>query len=554
MSRFPVPVFFLFWLLTGLIFFPPGLGAQTYFDWALPGDQIQETEGQGLMLRSNPSGARVYIDGIEQVGRTPLYLGNLKTGQYLVQVQMEGYVERWFRANIKPGSVMDVSLELKKAVGRILLKIQPVPGSPAGDVLPIKARISVDGQSYTSGALELPVGFRNILVRAFGWEDASATVYVGEDTYAEQELHLKPAAFRLSAVGLSRSRFNPANAGSLGTTAFSFDVSAPGNGIFTVADSNGEIILSRPLGPFDTWSQSEVWDGRDSQGGILGDGIYTLSIKGASIPRDDSSITEDSLEIQVEIDSSMTIHPLTMSSGKSGLLYAPLPLLLPSGSFQIEASLLAGSPPGVGAGLGQDSGGAWTSLPFAVAARFSPMERLELSAALNVIPLFSGDAGAGVAGSAQYVFHKSGEAGLPLTAAAGAVFSWTGNTGLTPFGMASGIELFFPLKLDMGRFFSFTLTPSALWTGDEGFPWGPVPRLLVSGGLLMQATYVGAGLSFRTEYDFTGRGAWPPYTMVGAEVKLFPPPSSFVFSLMGGIWTQGNFLGGFGGLGIGMIY
>ena len=140
-----------------------------------------------------------------------------------------------------------------------------------------------------------------------------------------------------------------------------------------------------------------------------------------------------------------------------------------------------------------------------------------------------------------------------MGAAAGTVISWTGKTGLTPFGMASGVELFFPFNVDMGRLFSFVLTPAALWTGDEGFPWEPAPRLLVSGGLLMRTAYVSAGISFRCENNFTG-SPWPPYTLIGAEVKIFPPPSSFVFSVIGGIWVRDNDTGGFGGLGIGIIH
>jgi len=547
MGRFFIPVFLSFVLAALCLLFPPLLAAQNSFDWALPGDKIEETGGRGLVVRSVPSGARVYIDGIER-GRTPLFLENLRAGQYFVQVQKEGYSERRFRVSVRTGSVMDVTVELKEALGRLLLKIQAAPGSPDGASLPLVPRISVDGRSYPSPALELPVGFRTILVRAFGWEDASVTTYVAEDTFGELELNLKPAAFKLSGAKLSRVRFSPANAGSLGTTVFSFEVSVPGRGSFSVLDPEGSTVLVRSLGPFETWSQSVSWDGRDRQGEILGDGIYTLIVTAFPGPGDDTPPVGDTLALNVELDSTKAIHPLDLSSGKSGLLFAPLPALLPAGSFQIEGSLLAGSPPG------SDSGSAWTSLPFAAAFRFSPVERLEVSGALNVIPRIAGDTPAGIAGGVKWLALNARENSAPLGAAAGAVVAWTGQTGLTPFGMASGIELFFPLDLKMGTIFSFTLTPAALWTGDEGFPWGPVPRLLVSGGFMAQMTYVGAGLSIRSEYDFTRSSPWPPNIIAGAEIKIFPPPSSFVLSFMGGIWIRDNALGGFGGIGIGMIY
>ncbi|MCL2473143.1 MAG: hypothetical protein FWF26_05635, partial [Treponema sp.] len=285
-------------------------------------------------------------------------------------------------------------------------------------------------------------------------------------------------------------------------------------------------------------------------------------VKAVSIPWDTTGPVEETVELKAEIDSSNVIHPLSIASGKSGLLFAPLPTLLPVGSFQIEGSILAGSPP-VSPAVNKDtqSGSSsgewpnpWTSLPFAVAFRFSPLSQLELSAALNVDPYFTGDTRAGVGGSVKWVYLNSHKENLPFGAAAGLAGSWTGKTALTPFGMASGIEAYFPFKLDFASIFSVVLSPSVLWTGDEGFPWDPAPRLVVSAGVMMQMTYFGAGLSVRQEYNFSGGNTWPPSIIAGGELRFFPPPSFFVFSVTGGIWARDNHFGGFGGLGIGMIY
>ena len=568
MGRFLFPSFFRLWLLAGCLFFPFVIGAQSSAGWALAGDRIEEKEGRGLVIRTNPTGARVYIDGIEdKTTRTPLFLRDLRAGEYLVQVELEGYKGRRFRVSVRPGSVLDVSLELQKASGKVLLKIKPASGGPDQALFPLAPRISVDGtnvdwQSDPSQTaefsaenpleilLEFPAGFRTILVRAFGCEDISTTVYIEEDSSRELELNLKPVPLTLSGASVSRTRFNPANAGSLGTTTFNFDVSAPGTGNLTVLDEQGETVAVRALKPFETWYQSVVWDGRNDQGEVLPDGVYTMIVKAASFPRDNYPSVEENLALTVELDSLRVIHPLTLSSAKSGLLYAPLPSLLPSGSFQIEGSLLAGYPPETGEYV---SGRPWRSLPFAAGFRFSPVEQMELNAALNVIPRFKDDTSAGGGGGIKWAFRNSGEDGLPLGAAAGAVVSWTGKTGLTPFGMASGVELYFPVGLDLGRIFSIALTPAALWTGDEGFPWEPAPRLLVSGAVMMQMTYVSAGISIRTEYNFSG-DPWPPSVITGFELKIFPPPSSFVFSLLSGIWIRDGDIGGFGGLGIGMIH
>ena len=544
MGRFFAFAFLFFTLLT------LSVNAQRNPLRMFPGDRMEETEGSGLLIRSNPSRARIFIDGIEY-GYTPLRLDHLRPGRYVVQLRKDGYVERRFTVRVRQGSLMTVSLELQESTGRVLLKISRASGSPEPEKLRFYPRISVDGTSFDTEALELRAGFRNILVSAFGWEDAAATVYVEADSYKELELSLKPAVFKVSGGSQSRSRFNPASTGSLGSTTINFTVSAPGTGSLTVMDPDWKPVFERPLDLFETWSQSVTWNGRNNDGEKLPDGVYTLVISVYSVPWDDSLPVEDGFVIQTELDSSKLIYPLSLSSGKSGLFYAPLPSLLPAGSFQIEGSLLAGSPP--------RGGEPWTSLPFAVAFRFSPIDRLELSAALNVIARFEGEASAGAGGGVKWIYLDSNDSGLPLDAAAGLVFSWTGKTALFPFGMASGFELYFPFRLNLGRIFSISLSPAALWTGDfaeekSGFPWEPVPRLLVSGGVMAQMAWFSAGLSVRSEYKFSGDGPWPPYIMTGAEARFFPPPSSFVFSFIGGIWVRGSELGGYGGLGIGMIH
>jgi hypothetical protein len=215
---------------------------------------------------------------------------------------------------------------------------------------------------------------------------------------------------------------------------------------------------------------------------------------------------------------------------------------------------LFGSPP--------ESGKPWTSLPFAGAFRFSPLDRLEIAGALNILPVFPGALRAGVAGSAKWVIKSpaSGSFAGRIGAAAGAVFSWADKAAVTPFGAGSGIELFLPLSLGLGGGFSFLLSPACIWTGDEGFPWEPSPRQLLSGGLLFQKAPFAAGLSARSEYRLWGEDPRKPSVMMGGEIKYGPPPSRFVFSILGGAWIKNAskggaaFGGGFGGVGIGMIY
>jgi hypothetical protein len=42
--------------------------------------------------------------------------------------------------------------------------------------------------------------------------------------------------------------------------------------------------------------------------------------------------------------------------------------------------------------------------------------------------------------------------------------------------------------------------------------------------------------------------------MFGAEFKFYPPPSNVVYSLLGGMWLRNNHIGGFGGIGLGLLF
>jgi hypothetical protein len=527
-------------LLAGMLLaLPAPAGAETRPSWGGTGDSIQETEGRGLVIRSNPQGAKVYIDGIER-GTSPLRLETIPPGHYFVRLEKDGYVERRFRVTIRSGSLLEVSIALQEAVGQALIRVKPEAGAPEQEALPLSPQILADGVVLPGPVLTLSEGFRTIKVRAFGWEEASRILYIHRDSVQELEFSLKPAPFRIMRASTRRPRFNPANSGSLGTTALVFEVSAPGRGTFSVLNSSGETVFTREAGPFTSWNQELDWNGIDFRGRRAPDGVYSLVLAARS-----PGGGEDRVSLEITVDSSLQIRPLTVSSGKAGLAFAPSPAALPGGSFQIEGSLLFGSPPG--------SDRPWASLPYAVAFRLSPLDRLEFSGAVNVLPVFSGGVHASLAGSGKWVILNPSVT-RRVSAAAGAAFTWTDAIPLSPFGAGAGIEIFLPLSLRLGGDFSLLLTPACIWTGDEGFPLEGAPRLLLSGGVILQKAPFAAGLSARSEYRPWGDNPGSPLVIMAGELKFFPSPSRFVFSVLGGLRIQHAAPGGFGGIGIGMIY
>jgi hypothetical protein len=359
---------------------------------------------------------------------------------------------------------------------------------------------------------------------------------------------MQAAPFSMTGAELRRVRFNPANSGSLGTTEIAFNVSAPGTGRIVIENQAGETVFSRDLAVFTTWSQLTVWDGRDGEGKPLPDGAYRVLALAESIPAGGLRPVEKQAELTVSIDSSLNIYPLSSAAMVSGLFFSPVAEAIPHGSFQIDGTLLFGR--------AAAAGDAWDALPLAAALRFAPAEGLEMTAALNVTSYFDRGAVNALGGGFKWAFAKSGTGAVPAAALA-LSYAWASEETLTPFGTAAGLAFSLPLSWALGKNFSLALSPGAFWTGEEGYPAETLPRLLLSGGLLFRRLTLTAGLSLqsririaKTEGDDPGFGP----LMAAGEIRFFPPPSNVVFSLLAGGWADRGGFGGFGGIGIGLIY
>jgi hypothetical protein len=509
------------------------------------GDILEEVEGRGLIIRSEPSRATVSINGIER-GLTPFTFETIAPGEYGVRLTKDGYGERWIWVRIRENSRLEVTLNLEAVLGLLMLDIQRKAGSPPPEALALRPEIIVDGVSKNSVSLSLPIGYRTIRVRAFGWEETVHSVYIRQDSSQRLKVEMQAAPFSMTGAELRRVRFNPANSGSLGTTEIVFNVSGPGTGRIVIENQDGETVFSRDLAPFATWSQMMVWDGRDREGKPLPDGAYKVLTLAESIPVGGSRPVEKRAEMTVNIDSSLDIYPLSLAAPASGLFFSPMAPAIPRGSFQIDGTLLFGRAAAAGA--------AWDALPFAAALRFSPADSLEMTAVLNATPYFDQEAVSALGGGFKWAFAKSGTG--PATALA-LSYVWAKAGTLTPFGTAVGLALSLPFSWEAGKTFSLALSPGVFWTGEEGYLTETIPRLLLSCGLQLRQPTLTAGISLQSRALIAGTeredaGVGP--LMAAAEIRFFPPPSNMVFSLLAGGWTDRGRLGGFGGIGIGLIY
>jgi hypothetical protein len=515
----------------------------------IKGDIFREEAGRGLMVRTEPSQARVFVDGIEQ-GLSPLAL-NVSSGIHTVRLVKEGYRERTFSVTLSSESRLVMSIELEASAGQVIITVHRGEGSPSPDLYPLAPEIFIDGKQELFSAEELaagtgmtlPVGYHTIQARSFGWTDVSATVYIREGFIIPAELVFAPSPFRILQTGIERPRFNPANSGSLGLIRAAFEVSGPGRALITVKAPGGKTVYTAELGPFTSRQQTAVWNGRE-QGAqdILPDGVYRMTIEGVSIPWDDSEPVRQSLAFEAVIDSSINIYPLSINGAVPGLIFVASPAVLPRGSFQIEGGLLFGRP---------SEAGAFSSLPFEAGTRLSVIEKLELAAVLNAVPVFGKEALWGLALSAKWQFLRTSSV-IPLEMAAGLSYGWSPDPDQTP--QKEGLSVRLPLSLDF-RFLSLLFAPGI----RTAFPGDSPPRLFLPAGVLFRHTYFIAGISFLPEFSFSPRSKHraaqgPAVFELGAEIKWYPPPSIFVYTISGGIKMDKTGTRGFGGVGIGIVW
>ena len=529
--------------------------------YSFAADRYEEVPGSGLFIDSVPSGAKVFIDGVER-GLTPYNNSSINNGEYNIRINKEGYKDRRFKVIIRRGSRVEISVDLEEITGQLLLKLSKDPESPPS--LEFNPRIFIDGAriplpGYVTTplyehSLSLPAGWRTISAEAFGWEKISTRILVEEGSVQKLSLVLKPAVFVMTNAALRKKRFNPRDSGISGNAEINFSVNAPGAGLLEVFNEKGILIYSRALSPFTAWQQQALWDGRNTGGEIVNDGHYTLRI---SVWKDNET-EKQSAELSVQADSSLVMRPLTTASSVAGLLLVPSPEALPAFSYQIDGSLIAGKP------LQQ---GAWKSLPFAIGLRFSFLDNLEATVAFNAMPVFSGDYDLGAGASLKRVFFrphntKTGSTGFfdSFGMAAELSYGWASTGPYTAFGMGTGAGLRVPLlyrflqgAAGTGSYsFDALLSPLVLWASEKGYPDAPIPRLGLEGGVLFNYESITAGFSLRWDYDADAHCSGP---LVSALEFSFSP-SSFIVFLNGGFWLlpDAKDAGVFFGVGLGIMY
>ena len=474
----------------------------------------------GLEIVSDPEEAEIYLDN-RYLGLTPLLLEDLEPGRYKLTLKKKGY----YPYNGWIDFYEDYLLH--EAV------LEPITGTFKITTVPGNALIYLATSELESGsASEIPVGSYSLRVRAFGYEDYVARVEIEEKLMTSLRVELKAAEFSLYDVRASKKVFNPENAGLLGRTRVSFLVTSFGRGRAVVLNEQNQEVFSREFSSFKTWEQSFEWNGRDDAGLLLPDGFYKVVIEARSAPAEELFFKK---EISVQIDSSLRIDYRSLWSGSAGLLYAPVPEVLPDQNIQLSTLILAH--------LESPGGVLSFSAPWNIAFRLGLNNNLEIDALAGlIIGHYQNESGAGsifpffAGASLKAVLLKpSGSFGLGSSALIRLSYQNVSTDRLANF---TGIGAGLPSSLTLGPV-GIVISPEMVlsYTRVYHYPQSaPEPGLFVwaygKTGLILDlgSLIFGVSASFRTKPFQEGFGLDLPL-QGGAEIHWLVPGTQLYLSL-----------------------
>jgi hypothetical protein len=169
--------------------------------------------GSNITVISLPAGATVFLNG-EYRGVTPIKIGNLSPGEYLVDVSLAGYKNETFTRPLKEGSMLEIGVTQFELLSNV-----PAPtgsGSIAVDSSPGGAFVALDGtpvgQTPTDHAAlilnAVPSGSHTITVELAGYPlyTSNVTVVKNRVVQVNADLETRSPAITGTPVATTDSR------------------------------------------------------------------------------------------------------------------------------------------------------------------------------------------------------------------------------------------------------------------------------------------------------------------------------------------------------------
>lgn len=296
-----------------------------FIETLLPAKISEKGSKNSVLIRTNVRDVKVFLNGVYK-GLSPVSISNLEPGTYILRLEKTGYLPVTKYISVSKGTSYNYYYEMTEIKG--FVEIRGIPDAE-------NCQIFADGNRFYEPFFELPEGYHRILVRNFGYEDFSATVYVKRHRIKRISIKMKEAEFKVTDFYSSRKTINPEYSGALGNCSLTAKVSTKGTGFLSIKDALGNEVFSYSFKEFSTWEQTINWNGKDSAGNELPSGTYTATF----------SAERQNASLEIEIDRTM-IFPLNdLTFSGTGIGSVATASILPKGTnlFTFSVAPVAGS-------------------------------------------------------------------------------------------------------------------------------------------------------------------------------------------------------------------
>ncbi|MBN2736832.1 MAG: PEGA domain-containing protein [Spirochaetales bacterium] len=471
---------------------------------------VEDIKTLVFTINSSPQGAAVYLDN-RYAGKTPLELyqeDGYGFGSYEIRLELTGYYSYQGYFNCT-STGQSFHFKLEQITGFLELESD-------SEVY----HISLDGRAISRGKQRLGIGRYRLRAYAFGYVEENQDIVIEENQTTRIYVSLPPAAFEISRLGPSKSRFNPQNPGSFSQVEISFHVTSFGRAEIFIYGPDNQEVFQKNISAFFEENQRFFWNGR-KEGIILPDGQYRILIKAI----DERGGDEHILSSIVNIDSSLALNYRSILSGQSGTLLTACTDQMAEDYAQISGLFLGH--------IGEDGS---LRAPLALGFRLGLYKETELTLQTTVIardaaylPFFLS------AGVRTLLFRGAGDFTLSSAAQLKGVFHY--GTGADTLSLYTGLSLSLPLQFQLGPL-SLILQPDIAigpweitYTADYDshtafFAWayGRAALLFDHRGFTTALSAAVRTLSFDKGFAL----AWP--MQMGAEFHFFIPGSQTLIS------------------------
>lgn len=239
-----------------------------------------DSEDCAVLIEADVSDCEVYLNGTYQ-GLTKLEISGLLPGRYELELRKKGYVPSIAIIRVRSGYDAHYKIHMEKIVGYI--HIYDVPANAIVSVTNSESTTSSKSRNgYKEYTIATTPGSNEVQVRCFGYENYSRYVDVFAFEDSSVYVELEPAEFRLTDFNVSKESFNPEYNGHLGECEITFKVTNDGQATVTIYNSENIKIWTEYFDSFSTWNQSCTWDGTDSAGNKVPDGLYRVNVSSGS--------------------------------------------------------------------------------------------------------------------------------------------------------------------------------------------------------------------------------------------------------------------------------